>query len=323
MRARIKAMAYTLPEQVLDNHELARQFPEWTAERIEQKLGIGKRHIAGQSECASDLAFFAAEKLLVQNNQKRESVDYLLLCTQSPDYILPTTACILQHKLKLPTTCGALDYNLGCSGYVYGLGLAKGLIETGQARNVLLLTAETYSKHIEESDKNVRTLFGDGAAATWVERIEDATECIGPFVYGTDGSGAADLMIEAGGMRMPAGKGDPYLRMNGPAIVAFTLQTVPTAIQQILEKSGLSLDHVDRIVFHQANAFILEALRKKAGIPSEKFIYALRDFGNTVSSTIPIALVEAESAGNLKPGMRVLLVGFGVGFSWGACLIRW
>lgn len=323
MQARIAGIAYALPDSILSNDELAAQFPEWTAERIEQKIGIVNRHVTQPGECASDLAVKAAERLFAETRRERQSVDYLLLCTQSPDYFLPTTACLLQHRLNLSVSCGALDFNLGCSGYVYGLGLAKGLIETGQANNVLLLTAETYSKYIEETDKNVKTLFGDAATATWVQGIEDVTERIGSFVYGTDGSGARNLMVEAGGMRVPAGEGDSYLRMDGPAIFAFTLKAVPEAIQQVLAKSGLTLEQIDCFVFHQANVFMLEALRKKIRIPSEKFIYALRDFGNTVSSTIPIALVQAEKEGTIKKGMNVLLVGFGVGLSWGACVTRW
>jgi len=323
MNARIKAISYFLPEQILDNHELAALFPEWTEERIEQKIGIVKRHVTQKGECASDLAANAAEKLFAETGLEKQSVDYLLLCTQSPDYFLPTTACLLQHRLGLPVTCGALDFNLGCSGFVYGLGLAKGLIETGQAKNVLLLTAETYSKHIEASDKNVRTLFGDAATATWVQGVDDSLERLGSFVYGTDGSGAKNLIVEAGAMRKPGGEGDPYLRMDGPAIFTFTLKAVPAAVQALLTKSGLAMEQIDLFVFHQANVFMLESLRKKIKIPQEKFVYALRDFGNTVSSTIPIALVEAERAGRLEKGMTVMLVGFGVGLSWGACLIRW
>lgn len=323
MKAKIKAITYSLPEKVLDNNELAALYPDWTAERIEQKIGIVARHVAAPGECASDLAVRAAEALFAEKGLDRASVDYLLLCTQSPDYYLPSTACVVQSRLGLPSSCGALDFNLGCSGYVYGLGLAKGLIETGQARNVVLITAETYSKHIEASDKNVRTLFGDAAAATWVQGVDEPVEIMDAFVYGTDGTGARQLIVESGGMRLPAGQGDPYLRMDGPSIFTFTLKAVPAAVEQVLMKAGCALDHVDLFVFHQANAFMLETLRKKIKVPPEKFVCAFRDFGNTVSSTIPIALVESERAGVLKAGMRVMLVGFGVGLSWGACLVRW
>lgn len=323
MKAKIRAITYALPEKVLSNQELASLYPDWTAERIEQKIGIVTRHVVSPEECASDLAVRAAEALFAEKGLDRAQVDFILLCTQSPDYFLPSTACLIQSRLGVPAGCGALDFNLGCSGYVYGLGLAKGLVETGQARNVLLLTAETYSKHIEASDKNVRTLFGDAAAATWVQAVEDSAEAVGSFVYGTDGTGARHLIVESGGLRKPAGQGDPYLRMDGPSIFTFTLKAVPEAVEAVLAKSGCTLGDVDLFVFHQANAFMLETLRKKVKIPPEKFVCAFRDFGNTVSSTIPIALAESEKAGVLKEGMTVMLVGFGVGLSWGACLVRW
>jgi len=323
MKALISGVAYALPDLVLTNDELASEFPEWTAERIEKKIGICKRHITREGECATDLAVKAAENLITNKNLDRNCIDYVVLCTQSPDYILPTSACLVQDRLGLPTACGALDFNLGCSGYVYGLGLAKGLIESGQAKNVLLITAETYSKYIEKTDKNVRTLFGDAATATWVQGVAAEQDLIGPFVYGTDGSGACNLIVESGASRVPLCAGDPFLRMDGPAIFAFTLKAVPDAIDKLLCKSNRDINSFDLFVFHQANAFMLDFLRKKSKIPKDKFVYALRDFGNTVSSSIPIALAEVEKEGSLKPGMTVMLVGFGVGLSWGACTISW
>lgn len=323
MKAVISGISYSLPDLELTNDELAFEFPEWTSERIEKKIGIFKRHVCSDGECATDLAVKAAESLIRSKNIDRGCIDYVLLCTQSPDYILPTSACLVQDRLGLPTACGALDYNLGCSGYVYGLGLAKGLIESGQAKNILLITAETYSKYIEKADKNVRTLFGDAASATWVRGMDSESDLIGPFVYGTDGSGAQNLIVESGASRVPLGAGDPFLRMDGPAIFSFTLKAVPDAVDKLLHKSKRDIDSFDLFVFHQANAFMLDFLRKKSRIPKEKFVYALRDFGNTVSSSIPIALVEAEKTGSLKPNMTVMLVGFGVGLSWGACLIHW
>ena len=183
MKAYVRAMEYHLPARILANEQLAAEFPEWTAERIEKKLGVANRHVAEEGECASDLAVEAARKLFAGGTCGAEDVDYLLLCTQSPDHFLPTTACLLQHRLGMGKATGALDFNLGCSGFVYGLGLAKGLVETGQARNVLLLTAETYSKHLHPQDKGVKTLFGDGAAATLVSgRTDGGPGGIGPFV---------------------------------------------------------------------------------------------------------------------------------------------
>lgn len=188
--AAVTAIEYSLPATVLSNEEVAAPFDGWTAQRVFEKTGIRSRRVVGVGECASDLAVAAAERLFDSGAVSREEVDFLLLCTQGPDYFLPTTACLLQERLSLRTSIGAFDFNLGCSGFVYGLGVAKGLVETGSARNVLLLTAETYSKFINSKDKSVRTIFGDGAAATLVQGRDRSGECVGPFVFGTDGRGA-------------------------------------------------------------------------------------------------------------------------------------
>lgn len=321
MGSRIRQIEYVLPASVLDNRTLADQFPEWTVEKISAKTGISRRHIAEKSETAGDLAVAAAAKLFAAGSVAPEDIDFVLLCTQSPDYFLPTTACIVQHRLGVPTTAGALDFNLGCSGYVYGLSLAKGLVETGQAENVLLLTAETYSKFIDDDDRSVRTIFGDGAAATLISGGAADDEQIGPFVFGTDGAGAENLIVANGGMRSPVG--EPRLYMNGPDIFAFSLDVVPKAVSEVLARAGSSVDAVDRVVLHQANAYMLEHLRRRIGIDSERFVISLDEHGNTVSSTIPIALREAAGAGMLTRGQSVLLVGFGVGYSWAAAMIRW
>ncbi len=194
MKAFIRAIEYSLPDTVLTNEQLSLEFPGWSVEKIEEKTGISERRIAGPGEFASDLGVSAVQRLFASGACQPSDVDFLLYCTQSPDYYLPTTACLMQERLAIPTTAGALDFNLGCSGYIYGLGLAKGLVETGQARNVLLVTAETYSKFIYPQDRSVRTLFGDGAAATLIQGAESPVDCIGPFVYGTDGRGADNLI---------------------------------------------------------------------------------------------------------------------------------
>lgn len=316
MHASIKGIEYYLPENILTNEQLALDFPEWPATKIEQKLGIVKRYLCQENECASDLGFAAAKKLFASGICEPQDIDFVLFCTQSPDYFLPTTACLLQDRLNIPTTAGALDFNLGCSGFVYGLSLAKGLIVSEQARNVLLITAETYSKHLAPSDKATRTLFSDGAAATLVQASEKPG--IGPMIFGTDGKGAANLIVSGGSMRNRAATN---LYMNGPEIFTFTLKAVPEAIEQLLKKANKNLSDIDWFIFHQASKYMLEKLRDKIGISKEKFIWAMRDYGNTVSSTIPIAYKEAQSSGVLQQGQQVMLVGFGVGYSWGACLI--
>jgi 3-oxoacyl-[acyl-carrier-protein] synthase-3 len=324
--ATIKAIEYVLPDNVLTNEQLVQAFPEWTVEKIVSKTGIQNRHMAAQGEFASDLAVRAAKKLFDSGGCTPDEIDFILLCTQSPDYFLPTTACLVQHELGIPMTAGALDFNLGCSGFVYGLGMAKGLIETGQARNVLLITSETYSKYLANEDKSSRAIFGDAAAATLITARDNSTSDIGTTVWGTDGSGAANLMVRNGAMRHPSGAEGtqrPSLYMNGAEIFTFTLRVVPDAIETLLQKSGYSLADFDLFVFHQANNYMLEHLRKRLKIPEDKFYVYLESCGNTVSSTIPIALKEAQREKKLKKNDLVMLVGFGVGYSWAAATIRW
>jgi 3-oxoacyl-[acyl-carrier-protein] synthase III len=337
MKAFVRAIEYYLPEMVLSNEQLSAEFPGWSVEKIEDKTGISERRISAQDEFASDLGVSAVQRLFVSGACRPSEIDFLLFCTQSPDFYLPTTACIMQERLAIPTTAGALDFNLGCSGYIYGLGLAKGLIETDQAQNVLLVTAETYSKFIYPEDRSVRTLFGDGAAATLIQGMESPVDCLGPFVYGTDGKGAQNLIVPSGGLRQPIRGASPEviedesgnrrtsdsLHMNGAEIFSFTLQTVPEVIHQALERASCSLEDVDLFVFHQANRYMLDHLRRKLKIPPEKFVFALEKVGNTVSSTIPIALKQAQEQGDLYKGQKILLVGFGVGYSWGSAFIRW
>ena len=338
MQSAIRAIEYYLPQATLTTATLSGEFPEWSVQKIDEKTGIQVRHLAGADECASDLAFAAAMKLFASGAASPADIDFILLCTQSPDYFLPTTACLLQNRLGIPTSAGALDFNLGCSGFIYGVGLAHGLISTGQARNVLLLTAETYSKFIHAKDKSVRTLFGDGAAATLLSAVEESTPpLIGPFLYGTDGRGAENLIVATGGSRkarteltsLEQGRESGNVRspdslfMNGAEIFTFTIETVPEAVTRLLQAAGVGLEAVDLFIFHQANKYMLEHLRKRLQIPQAKFVISMSQCGNTVSSTIPIALKAAALDGTLRPGMLTMLVGFGVGYSWGATLVRW
>ncbi len=336
MKAAIRAIEFSLPEQVLDNQQLAALYEGWSPDKIVEKTGIEQRHVAAPDECASDLAYKAARRLFDSGACKPSEIDYLLFCTQSPDYFLPTTACLLQQRLGLPVHCGALDFNLGCSGFVYGLSLAKGIIESGQARNVLLLTAETYSKFIHPGDKSVRTLFGDAGAATFISEFDSEKPCMGSFAFGTDGTGAQNLIVPTGGMRRQrTGSAEVQsddsgncrtendLFMNGPEIFNFTLKAVPETVSRVLQLSENTIESVDLFVFHQANRFMLEHLRKRLRIPPEKFCISMANCGNTVSSTIPIALKTAELAGQLKQGMNVMILGFGVGYSWAGAMLRW
>ena len=330
MKSYIKALAYYLPETIVSNEDLIAEFPEWTVDKIADKVGVNNRHVAG-NETISSMALKAAEKLFNDNPEiNRTDVDFILVCTQSPDYFLPSTACIVQDKLGIPKTCGAFDFNLGCSGYEYGLATAKGFIVAGIAKNILLITAEAYNKHIHPRDKGNRTIFGDAATATLIS-TEGFAE-IGDFVLGTDGSGAENLIVKTGGMAFPQTANDlqfdengnphssDYLYMNGAEIFNFTLRVVPKMVRQTLEKNNVSDENVTLYVFHQANSFMLSHLRKKLKISEDKFFINMAEIGNTVSSTIPIALKDAQEAGLLNG--NILIAGFGVGLSWGACILK-
>lgn len=331
MKAYIKGISYYLPEAVLTNEVLVTEFPEWSLEKIANKVGIEQRHIAAPEETAGDMAVQAAEKLFQEYDIDRTQIDMVVLCTQSPDYFLPSTACVIQHRLGLPTTCGAFDIDLGCSGYEYGLAIAKGFIVAGIAHNVLLLTSETYTKYLHPKDKGNRTIFGDGATATLVA-LSGVAE-IGEFSLGTDGSGAECLIVRSGASRHSAKMHDlsfdengaphsgDYLYMDGKAIFDFTSDAVPAMVDDVLKKNHLSLEKVDLVIFHQANKYMINYLRKLLGIEKERFFVCLEDVGNTVSSTIPIALREAQRADRLHG--NVLIAGFGVGFSWGATLLKY
>lgn len=329
--AYIKAISYYLPERVVDNKELLREFPEWSVDKVAAKVGVNSRHLAASEETAGDMAEKAARRLFEEYHVHPAEIDFLMLCTQSPDYFLPSTACILQDRLGIPTTAGAFDFNLGCSGCVYGMAMAKGLISAGIARNVLLLTAETYNKYLHPSDKSNRSIFGDGAAACLIST--DGFAEIGDFSLGTDGSGYKHLIVATGAARQKTATGketmdddghvrrDDYLYMDGSAIFNFTLDAVPEMMKDILAKNGVEKEKVDYYVFHQANKFMLNTIRKVCVLPKDQFYVNLEETGNTVSSTVLIGLKECIDRGVIHEGMRVMVAGFGVGLSWGGTIL--
>lgn len=324
--AAIGPIAVHLPDKVETNEQLKAEFPNWDLDLIASKTGIERRHIAAPDECASDLGVAAAQKLFEQHDVDPASIDFLLLCTQTPDYPLPTTACLMQDRLKLPTSVGAIDFNLGCSGFVYGLSLADGLIRGGAAKRVLLITAETYSKYIHPSDRSLRTIFGDGAAATLVEAHDEPT--LSAFQFGTDGSGADTLLVTKGGARLAEAAHKPRHRqrwpsdlyMDGPSLINFTVGAVPKLVDNILDAAKLMKDDVDLYLFHQATHKMLSQLQDRIGLPEDRMPIVLRNYGNTVSSTIPIVIGEMRSANRIQAGANNLLVGFGVGWSWAGCV---
>ncbi len=332
MSAYIKAISYYLPDNVLTNEELSRLFPEYTPEEIFRRTGIKERHFSSPDEIPSDAAVIAAEKFFKEHPAcKKEDIDFLIFCTEMVDRRGPATACILQNRIGLPVTAGAIDIPMGCSGFVYGLLVAQSLVNSGAAKNVLFLTGDAATKVIHPADHELRMIFGDAMAATLISNNDSGS--IGGFVFGTDGSGAQNLIVEgccgaekptrewldkyadAGGMAY--GK----LSMNGTEILNFTLKRVPPMVKQLLEKEKLALEDIDLFIFHQASGFMLEVLRRKMKIPKEKFFTNMEYIGNTVAATIPLALYDALKAGLIKKGSKVMIAGFGIGYSWGATVL--
>lgn len=334
MPAAIAAISVHLPERVLTNEDLAEQFPDWTVAKIAGKTGIDGRHIAGDGEYTSDLAVGAVRALQQEHDVDLSTVDHLIAVTQTPDHLMPAVSSVVHGALGLQTDCGTVDLALGCSGYVHGLGLASALLDSGQAARVLLVTADTYSRLLNPGDRGVRTIFGDGATATLLEPAP-AGRGARAFVYGSEGTGGGALSVPHGGLRdgglpaaaVPAHRGlsdGPFdLYMDGPAVFDFTLRVVPPAVERVLVKAGLERDAVDTWVFHQANRFMLDHLRRKLGLPPERFLIDMADVGNTVSSTIPIVLARAKARGELPEGSRSVLLGFGVGLAWAGAVVDW
>lgn len=324
--AAIGPIAVHYPEKAETNEQLKAEYPDWDMDQIHEKTGIAVRHVAAPDECASDLGVLAAQKLFAAHQIDPQSIDFLLFCTQTPDYPLPTTACLMQARLGLPMSVGALDFNLGCSGFVYGLALAEGLIRTGSVRRLLLITAETYSKYIHPTDRSLRTIFGDAAAATLIEAADGPT--LTAFRYGTDGDGADTLLVTEGGARRGPGVHKPRHRkrwpsalyMDGPALVSFTMNAVPKLVDDVLRDAHLDRQAIDLFLFHQATKKLLEQVQQCLGLTDDRAPILMEHCGNTVSSTLPILIQDLRTRGRLRAGMRSLLVGFGVGLSWAGCV---
>jgi 3-oxoacyl-[acyl-carrier-protein] synthase III len=338
IHGQILGISSYVPDQVETNDDLARAHPDWDMERIAAKTGIRARHIAAEGETANDLAYAAARGLLSQELVPIETIDFLIVCTQTPDHLLPANACLLHQRLGLPPHVATLDFNGGCTGYVLGLQLAASLVESRAARHVLLVNADTYSKLVHPRDRTVRTLFGDGAAATLVGAADaESSGRIGPFVHGTSGDLAGELIVPAGGFRTPYSESSHeefrdeqgcvrsprHLYMNGQAIFSFALSRLPSAMLQLQEKAGLAAGDIDWYVFHQANRYMLESLAGCSRIPVEKMVMHLEHVGNTVSSSIPLAIEAYCKSERITSGHRLLLAGFGVGLTWSLCLVTW
>ncbi|MDG3581300.1 3-oxoacyl-ACP synthase III family protein [Galbibacter pacificus] len=331
MGSQINFIDYYLPKKIVSNEELQTQFPDRDISKMANKIGVYKRHVVDKEETALDLAEKSCNNLF--KTYDKDKIDFVILCTQSPDYYLPTSACLLQQRLGLSKNVGAFDVNQGCSGFIYGLTIAKGLISASIAKNVLLVMSETYSKHINSSDLGNRMIFGDASSAIVVEHGE--SEKIGNFVIGTDGEGADNLIVRNGGMkcrfdinaetivsRNMDEQTNNDLYMNGSEIFYFVGKQIPQVVENTLLKNNLAKKDIDYYIFHQANEYMIDFLAKKLKLNKNQFYNNIEDIGNTVSSTIPIALLRSISEGLVKQGDKVMLCGFGVGYSWGAVIIE-
>lgn len=330
---RVTGIASAVPETVAPVEAFNEQFGPAAVAKISASTGVSSRHIVS-AHCTSDLCAEAARRLLQEASVDPASIDALIFVTQTPDYVLPATACVLQGSLGLPDHAAAFDVNMGCSGYVYGLWLASSLIASGGAARVLLLVGDTISRIVSPIDRSVALLFGDAGTATLLEADPGASAM--PFVLGTDGKGAKNLIVPAGGFRQPATeaartrteresgnrRADTDLYMNGTEIFAFTLARVPPMVSATLQAAGATAQDIDAFVFHQANRFMLQHLVKRMALPQDKVVLGLERFGNTSSASIPLALCS-QLSGRLKTEpSKLLLSGFGVGYSWASCILE-
>jgi 3-oxoacyl-[acyl-carrier-protein] synthase-3 len=316
----IHSVEYYLPEKIITNKYLTEECGI-DGDFLANKVGISERHIAGEGEPTSMLAASAAQKLFDATGAAKEETGLILLCTQHPDYRLPTTACIVQDKLKLPTTCMAFDVNLGCSGFVYSLSIAGNFIRTGMVKQALIIMADEYSSSINYRDKNTASLFGDAGAAALLKPCEEGAGVI-DCDFGTDGSGSMNLCVKNSGVaRDPSDPGNLY--MNGREIFRFSVTTVPASVRKVLERNGLSVGDIRYFVFHQANQYMLGELKGLLGISDEQMYIDMQETGNTVSASIPVAYRRLLAKTSLREGDWIVFCGFGVGLSWGTVLYKY
>jgi len=335
MRSKITDISYYLPETVVSNSDLGKTHPDWDMSLINKRVGVDKRHIARKGETSLDLAIKACQPLFSYNNNLKNKIDGIIFCTQSPDYIMPPNACVLQKHLDIKSDTFAFDINLACSGYIYGLLLARSLIETNSANNILFITAETYSKFIHPDDRSSRVLFGDGAAASLISSSESSSGIIA-IKCGASGQHYDKFMIPGGAHRMPRSSKTAKLQkdasgnyrtmeniiMDGMGVLAFVNSTIPNHIEIFLRENNFKKADITLFIFHQASKLALDSLSNLLELPSEKVFRNLSEIGNTVSASIPIALKQAIESKQVHSGDLVLLCGFGVGLSWGSAIIQ-
>ncbi len=313
------------PPKVLTNDELARMV-DTSDGWIRERTGIGERRIASPKESTAMMAVHAAREAVETANIDPHDIDLIIVATATPEYPFPATACLVQSAIGADRA-GAFDLEAGCSGFVYGLSSAAAIIQGGLYNTVLVIGAETLSRILDWKDRATCVLFGDGAGAV-ILRASDQSGGVLASVLGSDGSGGELLMVPGGGSRNPSGpetvtSGMHYVKMNGREVYRFATRVMAQASRQVAQKAGWSLDQIDLFIPHQANMRIIDSAAKALKIPSERVFVNLERYGNTSAASIPIALCEAVDQGRIKPGDRVLMVGFGAGLTWAACALTW
>ncbi len=330
----ITHLATCLPDGVVTNDDLVREFPDWDMNRMAERTGVVSRHIAAPDETSADLGRRASERVIIAAGLTAEDLDAIVVCSQTPDYVMPGNSALLHGALGMRDDTMAFDLTLACSGFVYGLAVIRGLIVAGTIRRALFVTGDTYSKLIAPDDRATRCLFGDGASAVIVEAGAHGL-VIGDQSFGSSGRQFDRFVVWSGACRVgrppwmpPSSRvsGDvPETRteisMDGMGVLSFFSSMVPKAVRGLLDRAGLTLDDIDRFVFHQASLLALEALQRALRIPVERMVIDMADTGNLVSASVPVVLQREIERGTVRPGQRVLLVGFGVGLSWGVVLV--
>ena len=314
----IKGIACAVPDNLVHNESFKNVFSEESVRKFINMTGVKKRHVALEAQCASDLCYVAAKKLLERLDWSASTVDALILITQTPDFAVPATACVLQYRLGLREDCIAFDVNLGCSAYVYGLWLAGTMISTQNINRVLLLNGDTSNFGINPYDSATAMIFGDGGTATALERSDGKSM---KFFLKTKGSGYKFINVPAGHARTRGQTvNDPSaydLSMNGAEVFNFSITDVPKAMNSFMSEYSIDKKDIDMFVFHQANLYILKHLTKKLGIPAEKVPISIDKYGNTSGESIPLTLVDKLGGETSDEYVKLLLCGFGVGLSYG------
>jgi 3-oxoacyl-[acyl-carrier-protein] synthase III len=334
MHAEIKDIEYAFPANTVNNRDLKNENPDWIMERIVPKTGVYSRYIASEQETAFSISLKACDKLFEKYD--KHLIDTIIYCTQSPDYIMPPNAYLLHGHYALAQNVIAFDITQACSGFIYGLLLANSMIKAGTSKNVLLVNADTYSKYINKRDRSTRMLFGDGAAATIIGEASDGGGLI-DFAIASAGKEYEGFYIPGGGNKLPHsncnlngsfdGNGnftnDTNIHMNGMGVLSYFKKVVPKQVKQLLEKNDVVVDDIDMFIFHQASKIILDLLSRSLKLRNEQIYNSIHSVGNLVSASIPAGLKMAIEEKKVKKGDSIVLSGFGVGFSWGTCLIKY